>query len=473
MTFEEYVQYDGLGLAALVKSGQVSRAEVLEAAIAAIEARNGAVNAVVHAAYDEARATPAVDGPFAGVPFLIKDLALKVQGWPRSSGSKFAQVPSDLTDDVLTTRYREAGLVLVGKTNTPEFGITGTTESARLGPCRNPWNTDHIAGGSSGGSASAVAAGMVPVAHASDGLGSIRIPAACCGLVGMKPTRDRNPNGQDDFDRAVGNVVDHVVSRTVRDNAAMLDATGYPEPDAPHAPAPKAGPYLDEVGRAPGRLRIAWSAQRPFPGPVDPQVAAAIAATAETLTALGHEVIEEPLAIDYERLWSANRAYAAASFAVIFERWVEMIGRRPEPHELEPLTWAALEGGKAGTAMDAMRGWQDFRMVCRDIQRLFLGIDVYLSPVLAEPPPKIGEMDPVALSPAQVAARQGEVFPYAWPFNFTGQPSISLPLAQSAEGLPIGLMFTGRYGDEATLFRLAGQLEREMPWNTRRPALWN
>ena len=476
MTFEEYVQYDGLGLAALIASKLVSRPEVLEAAIAAVQAKNPAVNAVVYEAFDEARAAVAsapVEGPFSGVPFLIKDLALEVKGWPRSSGSRFAQIPSDAADGALTRRYREAGLVLLGKTNTPEFGITGTTESARLGPCRNPWNTDHIAGGSSGGSAAAVAAGMTPVAHASDGLGSIRIPAACCGLVGLKPTRDRNPNGQDDYDRAIGNVVDHIVSRTVRDTAAMLDATGYPEPDAPHAPAPKAGPYLDEVGRSPGKLKIAWSAERPAPGPVDPQVAAAIAATAETLKALGHEVVEQPLAADYGRLWTANRAFASASFAVIFERWVERLGRRPEPHELEPLTWAALEGGKSGSAMEAMRGWQDFRMICRDILGLFQDFDVYLSPVLAEPPPPIGQMDPVANSPAAVAARQGEVFPYAWPFNFTGQPSLSLPLAQSAEGLPMGLMFTGRYGDEATLFRLAGQLEKEIPWAGRRPALWN
>lgn len=476
MTFDEYVQYDALGLAALIASGEVSRAEVLEAAIAAVQAKNGAVNAVVYEAFDEARAAVAsapVDGPFSGVPFLIKDLALEVKGWPRSSGSRFAQIAADAEDGVLTRRYREAGLVLLGKTNTPEFGITGTTESARLGPCRNPWNTDHIAGGSSGGSAAAVAAGMTPIAHASDGLGSIRIPAACCGLVGLKPTRDRNPNGQDDYDRSLGNVVDHIVSRTVRDSAAMLDATGYPEPDAPHAPAPKAGPYLDEVGRSPGKLKIAWSADRPFPGPVDPQVVAAIAATAETLRALGHEVVEQPLAADYNRLWTANRAFASASFAVIFERWVERLGRRPEPHELEPLTWASLEGGKSGSAMDAMRGWQDFRMICRDILGLFQDFDVYLSPVLAETPPAIGQMDPVANSPAAVSARQGEVFPYAWPFNFTGQPSLSLPLAQSAEGLPIGLMFTGRYGDEATLFRVAGQLEKEIPWAGRRPALWN
>ncbi len=226
---DDYSSYDGVGLAELVAKGKVSPAELTEAAIARIERHNPTLNAVVFKGYDDARKQAAgnlPDGPFKGVPFLIKDLAMPVAGWPRSSGSRYTRGFVDAQDGGLTARYRASGAVLLGKTNTPEYGITGTTESGALGPCRNPWNPGHISGGSSGGSASAVAAGIVPLAHASDGLGSIRIPAACCGLVGLKVTRDRVPNLPDGYDYAFGNVVDHVVSRTVRDSAVMLDATG-------------------------------------------------------------------------------------------------------------------------------------------------------------------------------------------------------------------------------------------------------
>ncbi|MGI9432239.1 MAG: amidase, partial [Myxococcota bacterium] len=236
MAIAEYADYDGLGLAELVRRGEVSAAELVEEAIARIERHDPSLNAIVHRAFESARAAAAgslPEGPFRGVPFLIKDLGCPVAGMPRTSGSRFLENERPAADGILTERYRAAGVVLLGKTNTPELGITGTTESALLGPCRNPWNPDHISGGSSGGAAAATAAGIVPLAHASDGLGSIRIPAACCGLFGMKPPRDRNPNGGDEYgpdrDRAVGNVVDHVVSRSVRDSAAMLDATGYPE----------------------------------------------------------------------------------------------------------------------------------------------------------------------------------------------------------------------------------------------------
>src|SRR5437870_4529980 len=248
MGFAEYADHDGLGLAELVRSKEVTPAELVEAAIERIERQNPILNAVVYKAYDEARRTAGgrlPDGPFTGVPFLVKDLGCPVGGWPRTGGSRFTKDEVPAADSVLTRRFREAGVVFLGKTNTPEFGITGTTESVLLGPCRTPWNPDHIAGGSSGGAAAAVASGMVPVAHASDGLGSIRIPAACCGLVGLKPTRERNPSDPDSLGRGCGLVVDHIVSRSVRDCAAMLDATGAPQPASPFAPAPKAGPYLD------------------------------------------------------------------------------------------------------------------------------------------------------------------------------------------------------------------------------------
>ncbi|HEY5070831.1 MAG TPA: amidase family protein [Caulobacteraceae bacterium] len=474
MSFVEYAQYDGVGLAALVERGEVSPAELLEAAIERIERHNGILNAVVYKGYDDARRSvnsglPA--GPFRGVPFLIKDLGMAVAGWPRSCGSRFAHALVDDADGSLVARYRASGAVFVGKTNTPEFGITGTTESAHLGPCRNPWNPDHIAGGSSGGSASAVAAGIVPLAHASDGLGSIRIPAACCGLVGLKVTRDRNPVLPDD--NAYGNSVEHVVSRTVRDSAAMLDVTGHPEPASPYPAPPKSGSYLDEVSRSPGRLKIAWSAETPSGRAIDPEVEAAVAATAEMLAGLGHEVVHKGMGIDYRAMYRASGPAGGANFAAEMTRLIETIGHEPGADELEPLTWASLKVGRRVTGEEAMASMRARRVFGRRILEFFEIWDVYLTPVMGAPPPRIGFIDPVGLEPREVSRRQGQVFPFTPPFNVSGQPSMSLPLAWSASGLPIGMMFTGRYADEATLFRLAGQLEQAAPWKHRRPPIWN
>ncbi|MDB5498151.1 MAG: 6-aminohexanoate hydrolase [Phenylobacterium sp.] len=475
MEMPDYADYDGLGLAELVRKRAVTPAELVEAAIERIEQHNPTLNAVVYKGYDDARAWARgelPDGAFRGVPFLIKDLGMPVAGWPRSHGSKFARSVVDAEDGGLTRRYRQAGVVPVGKTNTPEYGITGTTESAALGPCRNPWNPNHIAGGSSGGAASAVAAGIVPLAHASDGLGSIRIPAACCGLVGLKVTRDRNPNMPDGFDYALGNVVDHVVTRTVRDSAAMLDATGYPEPGSPYPPPPKERPYVEEIARSPGRLRVAWSSETPSGRPIEPEIQAALERTAALLTGLGHEVVEKGLGIDYRALFASRGPAAAANFAAGMARLIELVGREPEEGELEPLTWATLKAGRRQTGADVMRSLQETRMLNRRTLAFFEDVDVYLSPVLGTPVPEIGFIDPVNLEPREVNRRQGRAFPFTPPFNFSGQPSMSLPLETDANGLPIGMMFTARYADEATLFRLAAQLEKEAPWKDRRPKVW-
>lgn len=475
MEMPDYSDYDGLGLAELVAKKAVTPLELVEAAIERIEKHNPTLNAVVYKGYDDARAGARgdlPDGPFRGVPFLIKDLGMPVAGWPRSHGSKFARGVIDAEDGGLTRRYRAAGVVPVGKTNTPEYGITGTTESAALGACRNPWNPNHIAGGSSGGAASAVAAGIVPLAHASDGLGSIRIPAACCGLVGLKVTRDRNPNMPDGFDYALGNVVDNVVTRTVRDSAAMLDATGYPEPGSPYPPPPKDRPYVEEITRSPGKLRIAWSWETPNGRPIDPEIQAALERTAALLKGLGHEVIERGLGIDYRALYASRGPAAAANFAAGMGRLIELVGREPEPDELEPLTWATLKAGRRQEGPAVMRSLQETRMLNRATLAAFEDIDVYLCPVLGTPVPEIGFIDPVNLEPKEVNRRQGRTFPYTPPFNYSGQPSMSLPIEVDANGLPIGMMFTAKYADEATLFRLAAQLEKEAPWKDRRPQVW-
>jgi amidase len=313
---------------------------------------------------------------------------------------------------------------------------------------------------------------MVPVAHASDGLGSIRIPAACCGLVGMKPTRDRNPNGGEDTDRAIGLAVDHVVSRTVRDSAAMLDATGYPEPASPYAYPAKTGPYLEEVSRSPGRLRISWSSETANGKPIDPEIQARLEETAETLRALGHEVIERGLNVDYRGLYRAQTLVSASNFAAGMRRWIEKIGREPGEGEIEGLARRAFEGGQRISGEQALWGWQQLRILNRQILAAFEVVDVHLTPVLGTVPPKHELLDTLTDDLKAFDQAQAKTFPFTPPFNFTGQPSLSLPLHESAEGLPIAMMFTARYADEATLFRLAGQLEKEMPWKDRRPQIW-
>ena len=476
MSFAHYADFDGLGLADLVRKKDVTPLELLDSAIERAERHNGKLNAIVYKAYDQARASAKnlPDGPFKGVPFLIKDLGLEVAGMPRTDGTAFNKNEKDNFDGLLVQRFKAAGVNIFGKTNTPEFGITGTTESARLGPCRNPWNTDHITGGSSGGSASAVAAGIVPLANASDGLGSIRIPAACCGLVGMKVTQYRVPQGPEhDSGLGHGYGVHHVVSRTVRDSAAMLDCIDIPEADTPYPSPPKARPYALEAATAPGRLRIAFTDETPSGKPIDPEIAAALRDTAKKLEALGHHVEERGLGINYRKLYAASRAVLGANFAHAMRERVRAMGREPRQEELEPLSWRNWKGGDHIPGHETMRGWQTLKAMTREIFRVFATIDVLLTPVLSTPVPKVGFIDPVRLDPREVDERQAQTFGFTPPFNMTGQPSLSLPLAHSANGLPVGMMFTGKWADEATLYRLAGQLEQAHPWIGRKPAVWN
>jgi amidase len=476
MALSDYAAYDGLGLAELVRRQDVTAAELAEAAIERIERHNGVLNAVVHKAYDEARATAAgnlPEGPYRGVPFLIKDLGAQVKGWPRTGGSHYAQVASDDADSELVRRYRRAGVVLLGKTNTPEFGIPGVTNSDRLGPCGNPWNPEHISGGSSGGAAAAVAAGIVPLAHASDGLGSIRIPAANCGLVGLKVTRDRTPICE--TTDTLGFSVHHVVSRTVRDSAAMLDATDGPQADDPYAGPAKAGPFLDEVARSPGRLRIAWSVETPSGRPMGEETVAAVHKTVEVLKALGHDVFEQGLGIDYRALYRAQGYVSAASFAAGIQRWTERLGREPAPGELGPLAQRSWDRGREVTGQQAAWSAGQLRLITRQILANWAegGWDLFLTPTMGRTSPRIDWLNPLTVELREFDRRQADTYGTTPPFNFTGQPSLSLPLWQSADNLPIAMMFTARYADEATLFRLAGQLEKELPWKDRKPPIWD
>lgn len=476
MAFTEYENHDGLGLAHLVRRGEVTPLELLDAAIMRIERHNPKLNAVVYKAYDEARATAKrklPDGPFKGVPFLIKDINLPVEGWPMTNGSALLEGYISNFDAELTRRYRSAGVVLAGKTNTPEFGIPGTTEGRHLGHCRNPWNPSHSSGGSSGGAAAAVASGMVPMAHGSDGLGSIRIPSAQCGLVGMKPTLYRNPGGPDDRNRAHGFVNDHVLTRTVRDSAAMLDWTGTPEDDAPYAPLPKARPYVEEIEIPPGRLRIAFCSENPSNTPLHPDVQATFDDTVKLLEELGHIMIEKKsLPIDWRQMYRAQARVSGAMQVASLEEWAEELKRPLDESTLEGLALAGYRASLKITPKDFGWGLQTLRQVSRQILRLWREFDVLLSPVTITPPPEIGHLDPSNVPAREFNRRQARVFGYTPPFNITGQPSMSLPLGMSKNNLPIGMMFTGRYGGEATLFRLAAQLERARPWIQRRPPIW-
>lgn len=476
MSFAEYADYDGLGLAELVKNKDVSPQELVEAAIVRAERHNGTLNAIVHKAWDAARNTASTDlpdGPFKGVPFLIKDLGLQVKDWPITSGSRFLKDQVSAYDSELIRRYREAGLVFMGKTNTPEFGITGTTESLLLGPCRNPWNPDHISGGSSGGAASATAAGIVPLAHASDGLGSIRIPAACCGLVGMKITRDRNPQGPVDYDRAIGMSVDHIVSRTVRDSATMLDATGYAESNAPYATPKKDRPYMEEIMQKPERLRIACWGKRANGKDIDPEIQGYLDKTADLLRSLGHDVTEACPDVDLRAMYRAQGRVSASAAAAAHKRRIEVIGKAPEEDEYEPLTWAGIRAGQSLSAEEVMGAWQELRVIARQILAFFDDYDVWVNPVLGTSVPKVGLTDHANMEVKQINRNMAHAMPFTPPMNITGQPAISLPLWQDSKGLPVGIMFAGRYADEATLFRLAAQLEKEMPWLDRKPQIWD
>lgn len=480
MSFAEYDRYDGLGLAHLVRRREVTPIELVEEAIARIERHNPKLNAVVYKAYDDARAAAnsnLPDGPFKGVPFLIKDINLPVAGWPMTNGSKYLHNHVSEKDAELTKRYRACGAVFVGKSNTPEFGIPGTTEGRHLGICRNPWNPDHSSGGSSGGAASAVASGMVPIAHGSDGLGSIRIPAAQCGLVGLKPTQYRNPGGPDDRNRAHGFVVDHILCRTVSDCAAMLDWTGMPEEDAPYAPPPKARPYMDEIATPPGKLRIGFSTETPLTArkgvAPNADVQAVFDSTLKLLEELGHTVIEhKSFGIDWFQLYRAQGCVSGAMFAATIEDLKTVLGREPEEDDMEPLAWASYRSSKHLTGEQVGWGLQTLRLLTRQILRAWHNFDVLLTPVTLTPAPVIGHLDPMNVEPREFNRRQARVFGYTPTFNMTGQPSMSLPLGMSSDGLPIGMMFTGRYGDEATLFRLAAQLEEVRPWRDRKPKVF-
>ena len=474
MQLDEYMAEDAVGLAALVASGQVTPKELLTAAVARAEAVNPKINAISIWDLEAAEAQLAEglpEGPFRGVPFLLKDLYAFLAGTRLTNGSRLFEGFVCPGDNTYVARCKAAGLVMFGKTNSPEFGINVTTEPLANGATLNPWNLGHSAGGSSGGAAAAVAAGILPMAHATDGGGSIRIPASSCGLVGLKPSRGRTPAGPVVGEGWSGLAIGHVVSRSLRDSAAMLDATHGPEPGDPYACPPPERPFLEELGRPPGRLCVALVTQAFSPAEVHPECRAATEQAAKLCESLGHDVEEAALPIDGVAMQAATNAIIAANMANDLEGAAAMTGQAVSAETVESMTRGFAESAAALSAKDVARAIQVLQMTGRQLGYFFTRYDVLLSPTLAAPPPPIGYMDQNGDDPEVFGERVLGHIPFTPLYNNTGCPAITLPLAWSETGLPIGVMFGSRLGAEGLLLRLSAQIEEAQPWADRRPTL--
>ncbi len=486
--FPEYGNYDGLGIAELVRKGEINPLEVMEEAVRRIEEHNPKLNAVVTKMYDSARSSvkaglPA--GPFTGVPFLVKDLMATVAGVPTSSGNRLLRNLPAPVDSEMVTRWKKAGVVILGKTNTPEFGLSPYTEPETFGPTHNPWNLKRTTGGSSGGSGAAVSARLVPIASGGDGGGSIRIPASACGIFGFKPTRARTPTGPLLGEAWNGFAIEHVLTRTVRDSAAMLDATDGPDTGAPYAAPAKTRAFLGEVQAKTGKLRIAVTGTPLMGKKVHPDVLKALENTVGLLKSLGHEIVEAAPRFDGEAFSLAFITILAAELRADIEETARTSGRKVSVADFDPASFGLGLLGTSLSAVQYAKASRYLQITAREIARFSEGYDAFLTPTLSEPPFVIGKLQPSPIEKALIrvlgsingggimkaigiikplAAQTFEFIPWTPVFNVTGQPAMSVPLEWSPEGLPIGMHFVGKFGDEATLFRLAGQLEQAKPW---------
>lgn len=497
MGFAEFDRYDGLGLGELVQRGEVSSRELVQEVLERIERVQGPLNAVVHTmgerALAEAERTPRT-GPFAGVPLLVKDLVSPLAGEPMRKGCKFFEGYIPTEDSEFLTRLRRAGFVLTAKTATPEFGILPVTEPQSHGATRNPWSTDHTTGGSSGGSAAVVAAGVVPIATGGDGGGSIRIPASCCGVFGLKPTRGRTPTGPSEGELWQGCAGEHVLTRSVRDSAAVLDAVVGADPGEPYVAPPPARSYLQALAQAPRKLRIGFTTEGIMPAVIHADCQAAVRDAAKLCADLGHEVVEEKPAFDAEAFSHAFLMMLCGEVAAEVAESERLLGRKARSAELEPGTWLLTLLGRRYTAVDFALADHVLKRSGRQFVPYFARYDVLLTPTLGKPPLQVGELLPkgaeLAMLKALIGLRAGGILrsmgamqkiaadawsftPSTAPFNATGQPAMSVPLYWNTEGLPIGTQFVGRFGDEETLLQLAAQLEAARPWRQRRPPVWS
>ena len=474
---DELAFLDATAQAELVSRGEVKPAELVEAAIARLERLDPELGVLVTPLFDKARDAAAADsspGPFRGMPMLLKDLGAHSGGDPMYEGSAFLRNAGWVEDEdsYIVRGFKAAGLIVVGKSKTPEFGLVSTTEPDAFGPARNPWDTSRGTGGSSGGSAAAVAAGIVPVAHANDGGGSIRIPASICGVVGLKPSRGRTSLGPTFGDLLSGLVAEHVVTRSVRDTARVLDAVAGKWPGDPFvAPDPRR-PYADEVGSDPGKLRIGVMTSSPGPNPAPAaECVEAAAAAGRLLESLGHtvessypDVLDDPgITEHFVTTWAAGQAWTV-------DYWTRKVGRAPEQDELEPMSWALTEFGRAvtGAALLTSREW--LQAASRRMAAWWeSGFDLLVTPTCGEAAPTLGQFVPEPDNPLAGLFRSTPFAQWTAPFNISGQPAISLPLHWSDQGLPVGVQLVAPYGREDLLIQVAAQLEAAQPWADRRP----
>ncbi len=461
-------ELDGLGLAAAIRAGDVTAAEAVDSAIRRIEDRDPAVNAVVATRFDEARAEAAARslpaGPFTGVPYLVKSLGADVAGLPTSRGSRLFAGAIATADSLAVARARAAGAVVLGMTNTPELGKNGTTEPALHGPTRNPYDTRRSAGGSSGGSAAAVASGMVPIAHGNDGGGSIRIPASACGLFGLKPSRGRVPHAPllDGFAYPVA--CTHALTRTVRDSAALLDAVAGAAPGGPYPTALPGHPFLEDVGTDPGRLRIGVTVTTARGQRADDACVTAVERTVAVCEGLGHHVTEATFAYDVEAANQALAAVMAVNVAHAVDGRLAELGRDLRDDDVEPFTHLLSERGRAMTGTEVVEALHVVERIGIEVAPFFDEHDVLLSPTLPIEVPELGWADTTR---PETMARAAAFSAFTGICNTTGQPAMSVPAGLDANGVPVGVHFAGRTGDESLLVRLAAQLELAMPWPTR------
>lgn len=472
MTVLDLAALDATGQADLVRRGEATAVELVQAALERIAAVDPELGAVVDLdpdrALDDARSGPT--GPFAGVPYLVKDLAAEVAGGSFTEGSRFLHGLVSTADSELVRRLRAAGFIILGRTNTPEFGMAPTCEPVRHGPTRNPWDPSLSTSGSSGGSAAAVASGMVPAAHGNDLGGSLRFPASACGLFGLKPTRARVPLGPEYGDVLSGWACEHALTRTVRDSAAILDATAGPMLGDPYPAPPMVRPFLDEVGADPGKLRIAYSPRVPSGQLGHPDCVAALDDAVSLLESLGHEVVEADLPGLTPEVGAAIGTAFNSATSWILRYWIRRLGREPGAFEIEPLTRAYWEAGEQVTAGEYLLAIEDLQAFARIVAAFLTGYDGWLTPTMSTPPVPIGHITSTPEQPLLAAERGGASVEYPLVVaNITGNPAMSVPLWWNAQGLPIGVHVLGRFGDEATLLQLAAQLEQARPWTQRVP----
>ncbi|HEV8239018.1 MAG TPA: amidase [Thermoanaerobaculia bacterium] len=493
MLLPEYDRLDAVDLAALVRRGEVQPRELVDAAIERIERRDPALHAVVHRRFERAReeaAAPLPDGPLRGVPFLLKDLLGEMAGEPLTCGCRFLRDYRPRYDADVVQRYRAAGLVILGRTNTPELGLVGTTEPLLHGPTRNPWDLERSVGGSSGGSAAAVAARMVPMAAGADGGGSIRIPAAACALFGLKPTRGRTPLGPERGEDWNGLVAQHGLTRTVRDSALLLDVSHGAAAGDPYAAPPAPPSYLKVLDEPPPRLRVAVFDGSLFGKAIDPRCKAAVHEAAALLRELGHEVEEAAPKIDREALVAAYFTIVASNAARILDHAAEVMGRPLDRDGFETVTWFLRQLGARLSATELLAAVEEAQRASRVLALFHERYDVLLTSTLATPPKRLGELGPTAAQQRILAvlstlplrplllralAAMGpealEPLPNTQLFNLTGQPAASVPMGWTAEGLPLAVQLAASCGEEGLLLRLAAQLETAKPWADRVPAL--